>query len=564
MFDISQRFTAHLEGRGALKVTPADHVASGGEGHVYRPQAGQIALKIWDDPSRAINGRMVEKIKLLAQLSYPSVVAPQTLARDAGGNIIGYAMPWVSGWDLPLAFTNDWRTAHTFGDAEALAFAEDMRRTTKAVHGQNIVMGDANELNILGVNNEPRYIDVDPWLPPGFAGDKIMPTIQDWHAPVFTREADWFAWAVVTFQLLVGTHPYRGTHPDFKRSDLEARMKANASVFDPRVRLNAAVRPIAGIPGDLRDWYEAAFQRGERSIPPEVRMAVARVQVAVAAVSTGRLQVTEAFLLSSDFVRMVAPDVILLADGNLLALPDGRRLGQGDPAAVYLRQANGGMVAMLAENGGLAFGVVPVAGHAVFESANIACRSVWTVSNRLFAVVHDGLQELEFRDFGKRHALLPGSKWALNPNATVFGDGAAVYDALGAKHLVVPQAGRAVVIARVREIDGMKPVSMIGRDRVVVMSLIDAAGAYHRATFLLNASLSGYQVTLSPADDGSLSDVILDSRLILWIDAQGSLGLSAGGSFPLGAVSTGKLLAGPSGVFCAAGNTMFRLSLGVT
>lgn len=563
MFDISQKFSVQLEGRGTLKVTPADHVDSGGEGHVYRPQGGKIALKIWDDPSRAISGRMVEKIKLLAQLTDPKVVAPQTLARDGRGNIVGYAMPWVSGWDLPLAFTNDWRAAHAFGDAEALAFAEQMRLTTKMVHDHQVIMGDANELNILGVSNEPRYIDVDPWLPPGFLGDKIMPTIRDWHAPLFTREADWFAWAIVTFQLLVGTHPYRGTHPDFRRSDLEARMKANASVFDDKVRLNAAVRPLAAIPGALRDWYEAAFQGGERSVPPEVRVAAARVRrAAVVTLASGRLKITEAFTLSAAFVRTVATDVILLADGTLSALPDGRRVGHGELDAVFIRQSNDATVAALVENGIVSFGVASLTGPSVFESANIACRSLWAAGNRLFAVVHDGIQELSFRDFGARRMLLAGNKWMLNSNATIFGDGAAVYDALGAKHLVVPQVGRAVAIVRTREIDGKKPVSIIGCGRTVIMSMIDQTGAYHRATFLLTEDLSGYSVTVAPSDDGSLSDVILDNGLILWIDAKGDLGMSAGGSFSLGGIAGGKLVAGPSGVFCADGDKMYRLSLG--
>lgn len=560
MFDITRKFTVHLEGRGDLNLTPADHVASGGEGHVYR--RGQIALKIWDDPARAVSGRMVEKLGLLAALKDASVIAPQALARDKQGAIIGYTMPWVTGWDLPLAFTNDWRAAHGFGDPEALAFAERMRGVTRYVHDHDVIMGDANELNILGVNNAPRYIDVDPWLPPGFSGDKVMPTIQDWHAPLFSPEADWFAWAVVTFQLLVGTHPYRGTHPDFKRSDMEGRMKANASVFDQRTRLNAAVRPLAGIPADLRDWYEAVFQRAERSMPPEVRMAVPRAQAGVVKVLTsGKLKVTEAFRLTSPFARSVAADIIMLADGTLLALPDGRLLGRGDPTSSYLRSGNGA-VSVMEDNGGLVFGAVPLLGGVTLLPAGVACRSVWTVANRLFAVVHDGIQEMDLRQFGGRFALLAGVKWALNPNATVFGDGAAVFDALGAKHLVVPQPGRAVVILRAREIDGMKPVSILGRGHVVVMALIDQSGAYHRATFELRPDMRGYQVRMAPADDGSISDVILDNGLIVWIDAQGSLGVSAGGSHPLGGVAQGRLIAGPSGVFCAAGDRVFRLSLG--
>lgn len=562
MFDVSRKFTVHLEGRGDIKVTPADHVASGGEGHVYRPGNASIALKIWDAPHRATSGRMVEKIRLLAALSHPCVVAPQSLARDHAGNIIGYVMPWVTGWDLPLAFTNDWRSAHSFGDAEALALIEKMREVTIFVHSHNVVMGDANELNILGVSGEPRYIDVDPWLPPGYLGDKIMPTIQDWHASSFTKEADWFAWAVVSFQLLTGTHPYRGAHPDFKRSDLEGRMKANASVFDPKARLNAAVRPLTNIPGVLRDWYQSVFQSGNRALPPEVRM-VSRPPTAKAApviMGTGKLKVTHAFDVQAAFVRNVAPDVILLADETLISLSDGRLFGRGMNPTEFTRRANN-LIGAVVQNGSVYFGAVQPGSHMTLSPANITAEKVWSAANRLFAIVRDGILELVPRDLGSRHALLPGRKWSLNPNATVFGDGAAVFDALGAKYLVVPVEGFPVAMVRVRELDNMKPLAILAQGHTVILSLIDRSGGYHRATIVISNALSSYQIKIGQADDGSLSDVILPTGLILWITSEGNLGLPSGETFPLGPAAGGKLIAGPSGVFSVVGSKMFRLSL---
>lgn len=552
-FDITKKFTVQIEGRGDIHVSPADHVASGGEGHVYRPSAGSLAVKVWDEPTRATTGRMTEKIKMLSALKHPAIVAPEALCRNARGSIIGYIMPWVTGWDLPLAFTNDWRSAHGFGDAEALAFVDQMRDVTAFVHGHDIVMGDANELNILGDKGAPRYIDVDPWLPPGYRGDKIMPTIQDHHAAPFSREADWFAWAVVTFQLLTGTHPYRGTHPDFKRSDLEGRMKANASVFDPKTRLNAAVRPWSFVPSALVDWYEAAFQRGERGVPPAVGATRVPVRVkATAPMMTGALKITKAFTLSAPFARVVGPDLIMLADGALLSLPDGRRVGTGDRRAVY-----GGGVEAIVVHDRIYFRI----GVASPQDSNIAASRVWSAAGRLFGVTNDGIRELLLKDLGQHAALLPGRKWSLNPNATTFGDGAALFDALGAKYLVVPQPGLSVAMVRVRELDGLKPVSIIGRGRTIVMSLIDRSGTYSRATIVLDEALSGYQITSAPADDGALTDAILNNGLILWITASGDLGLSTGTTFSLGGITGGKLIAGPSGVFYVAVADVFRLSM---
>lgn len=562
MFDISKKFTACIEGRRNTNLAPSDHVASGGEGHIYRPGNGSIALKIWDDPARATSGRMTDKIKLLSALKSPEIVAPDAFVRDKAGNIIGYVMPWVTGWDLPLAFTNDWRGSHGFDDTAALAFVERMREVTLFVHSHDIIMGDANELNILGVNNEPRYIDVDPWLPPGYRGDKIMPTIQDWNAKSFTKEADWFAWGIITFQLLTGIHPYRGSHPDFKRSDFEGRMKANASVFDSKVKLNAAVRPLANIPSRLRDWYAAAFQKSERSVPPEVRAVSAPVRsVAAVAIVSGALKITEAFKVTTAFGRIVAPDVMMLTDGTLVSLPDGRPIGKSGMTA-FVRA--GSIIGVCVVDGIVSFSVVQPGTMARPTSSGIAADSVWSAANRLFAVVRDGIMELNPRDLGPKHTLLTGRKWSLNPNATFFGDGAALLDALGAKYLVVPQAGQAVAIVRTRELDGMKPVAIMARGKIVIASLIDRAGSYHRANITLSDDLLSCRCDLTPTDNGSLSDIILDNGIVLWIDANGDLGALIGGApstYPLGSLAGGRLIAGPSGVFCAVRVTVFRLSL---
>ena len=576
MADISKPFTVHIQGRGALKFGPADHVASGGEGSIFR-KAG-IALKVWDDPDRAAKDRMPEKLGLLSSLlRHPCIVAPESLATDRVGRAIGFVMPWVQdAWALPQAFTNDWRAANGFGDAEALAFAARMREVALFAGRAGIVMGDANELNVLGVGigmtSEPRYIDVDPWVLPGFPGGKILPTVRDWHSPPFSREADWFAWAVTTFQLLVGVHPYRGTHPGFKRADLEGRMLANASVFDPAVRLSPAARGRDLIPGQLRDWYRAVFHEGFRGEPPEVSPAAhrsaARPAQATTLPATGDLVVREAWRLPAGLLRQVAPDVVLLEGGLLASMPDGRLYGTAHPGAAFARLADGGIAAASAASGMLRFGVLRAApgASAVMDSAGLAAMTAWSAENRLFAVLPDGLLELQPRVVAGRTVALPGRKWSLNANATVFGDSIALLDALGAKFLVAPFGESSVAVLRVRGLDGLRPVAMIRRGRTAVLSLIDAGGSYHRAVVCFGAGFADCLITLEDTDDGSLGDAVTDSGIVVRFAADGRLELfsPASGARRLaesGAAAGGRLLAGPSGVFCVAGDRMLKLSL---
>lgn len=574
MPDPNSTFEVRIEGRGALRVGPADYVATGGEGSVWRK--GPTALKIWEDPARAIAGRMVEKVRLLSTLKHPAIVAPEAIASDARGRAVGYVMPWVEdGWAMPLAFTNDWRAANGFGDAEALSFAARMREVVTFVHGKGAIMGDANELNVLGVGRgakaEPRYIDVDPWVLPGFPGDKILPTVRDWHAGPFTREADWFAWGVTTFQMITGIHPYRGTHPGFARNDIEGRMKANASVFDQGVRMPPSVRDPARIPPPLLEWYRAAFRDGFRGVPPDPGAAALPMPSAARRAGPPRdakLAILVAFRLPAPLLREVAPDLLMLEGGALIGLPDGRSWGMGDPDASYARLADGSLLAAKLTGGRVAFSILqPGPGAAVaMADSGLGARAVWAAEGRLFAVVTGGLLELQARDLGARRVVLPGKKWSLNPDTTFWGNGLALHDALGAKFLVAPFGPSGVAMLRARELDGLTPVAAVRRGNVGVMSLIGRDGAYRRATLLFDATYGGCRITLADADDGSLDEAVTPTGVVVRFDHDGKLDLEvpASGARRVaapGEAGTGRLVAGPSGVFAALPDRVLKLSM---
>ena len=579
MFDIHRNFKVEVQGRGAIQLGPQDYVTSGGEGHIYRKSGGRkgpsSAIKIWDDPSRAADARMPERIGVLSAIRDPRIVAPQALACDAGGTPLGYVMPWVEGkWELAQAFTNDWRTATGFTDAHALAFAERMCDVMQAVHAQGIVMGDASELNVLGTGAgaaaEPRYIDVDAWIPPGFQGDSTLPTILDHHSPRFSSQADWFAWAVTTFQLLTGVHPYRATHPAYGRQDFEARMKANASVFDPGVRLSAAVRSFDRIPPALLAYYRKTFQDGHRAPPPPfsgTQPAAVRAPQASAA-KGGGVQVTKLYQAAGAVLSQAARDVLLLEGGSLVSMADGRGFGRADPGATFVRGPANSLAAATVEGGMVRFGILqggPLS-TAVMADTGIAASRCWAADNRLFAVVHDGILELERHDLARGPVALPGRKWTLGPNSTTFGEGVALYDALGARFLVVPFGGTGVALLRCRELDGLRPVAMLRRGRTASMALMDARGNYLRATLSFDEGCSRYAATVAPADDGSLNEAITDSGIVVRFAPGDELELAVPATgnvrrVALGGQPAGRLLAGPSGVFMVLDGTVCKLSV---
>jgi hypothetical protein len=448
------------------------------------------------------------------------------------------------------------------------------------VHDRGYRMGDPNELNVLGLKERPVYIDVDSWLPPGFAAttDKVLPTIRDCHHRAFTVEADRFGFAVVSFSLLTGIHPYRGVHPDFKRTgdadrDLQVRMKANASVFDPGVKLPAAVRPFTCIPPELLGWYRVVFKDGKRDAPPPLTGAVVpRLPITTKMVSSpaGNLTITKVFTLPSEFVRDVARDIIQCKTGEMysLAPPVGRLLGNFQPGVAVVNRFSDGI--FLAETVGnrLLGGAAQFVQFANMKECGIAAERVWTAANRIFSIVPSGLDELRVVTLNQHAALLFDRKWGLNSNATVFGDGAAVYSALGASFLVIPQENGAVTMCRVSEFDGLRPLTIFARGRTTLLVMITKSGLYKRVLLQLDDTLSHYTLTVTDADDGTLNAAITPTGIVLRITSTNQLevtvplrSLAPAQTIDLAHGNEGRLVAGAGGVFWINGTTVYKLSM---
>lgn len=256
----------HHPGLGPITLRAADFLARGGQGAVY--VRGDTAYKVFDDPAACPSAT---KLAELAAVTDPCVVRPDQLLLDAGGAPVGYAMRYVPhAWPLCRLFTRTFRQQHRVHLATRVRLVARLARAVSALHAAGVVAVDLNELNVLVAPtfDGPYLIDTDSFQTPSCPATAVADHIVDRHAPpgVFTPETDWFAFAVITFQALVGVHPFRGKHPTL--SGLDARMRANASVFDPAVRRPGSAEPLGDIPPRLRAWYEAVFELGERTPPP--------------------------------------------------------------------------------------------------------------------------------------------------------------------------------------------------------------------------------------------------------------------------------------------------------
>src|SRR5947199_212129 len=129
--------------------------------------------------------------------------------------------------------------------------------------GQADFVGQGGEASVYARGDLAFKVYTDPrkMLPP--AKIQELSVLTD---PRFSPETDWFSFAIISFQMFIGIHPYRGLHPSLP--DLDARMSANVSVLNPRVSIPKLCYPFSVIPQAYRDWYRAIFEDGKRVPPP--------------------------------------------------------------------------------------------------------------------------------------------------------------------------------------------------------------------------------------------------------------------------------------------------------
>jgi len=521
-----------LEGRGPLVIRPAvDHVATGGEGSVYR--SGDTVVKIYTDAEKMRRDDMAGKIKLLSALHHPFVVAPLGAVIGPRGEPIGYYMPFAAGEPLPRVFTNDFRMREGFSDQHAAILAEGMREVVRFAHENKAILVDANELSWIArlqgkKNPEPRIIDVDSWAIGRWPATVIMPSIRDWQSKTFDEKSDWFAWGIVTFQVFAGIHPYKGTLASFDRKDLVGRMKAGASVFAPGIRLNQAVRDFSLIPAPLLDWYEATFQQGERTIPPSPlatgapTATLARV-ARVVTTASGRLMYDKLFASPSDpAIRVFPCGAVLTASGRLIDLSSKREIGKPLSREGEAVRKEGGWLKSDWKNGSAEFSFVA---HDFSEEPLTLTANVYRVirfENRLFALTDTGLSELILKVFAKP-VLSIGNTWGVMQNSTRWYDGVGIQDAMGATYLVAPFGEDACTHVRVRELDGMKPVAAKAGQRFIAVSALDAAGTYQKFEFSMANDYRTYRPWQGTVDSPDLNVAILPKGVCATIVEDGEL-----------------------------------------
>jgi hypothetical protein len=382
------------------------------------------------------------RLAALRRLNVPGAVLPIEPLTDDQGHTVGHTMRFVQdATPLSRLLSRRYCDENGFDASARLAIVRQLADLVHSAHRANALVVDLHEGNILlDASRAPILIDCSSWQLPGFPATALQDTVRDRHATGFDQGSDWFAFAVTALQLLLGIHPYRGTHPHIK--GLDDRMFARVSVLHPDVRVPPVCPPVDGIPTRWRRWFEAVLHGDVRCAPPSggVDAVPWTPQLDL---RTTRLHATVVQQCPHAIADAVEAHGVLFLRG-----PHGVFVDHWQPMPVDAIAIS-------------SYGS-PIAAHIVAGRLHLLnAHTQQPIATSMHAdqvarlgsgfVVRSGAR-LVYLDVHAGHAL-PKLLAAVLPNATTLHDGVAVQNLLGACHLLLLGAGRCDT-RRVPELDG--------------------------------------------------------------------------------------------------------------
>jgi len=415
-----------------ITLTSKDYVTKGGEGSIYKK--GDVAFKIYEDLKKMIP---VAKIGELSQLDHESIVRPQGIIFNDKKHELGFTMTWLGGdkYAMCKMFTNTFRKNNNIENDQIIQLVENIKQVTQFIHDKKFLIVDNNELNYMVADDfvTPYLIDVNAWKTPSYPPTAIMPSIRDWRATDFTVLSDWFSFAIVTFQLFVGIHPFKGKHPGYKKNDFVNRIKDCVSVMNSSVALPPTVRDFNLIPSAYKDWYFQMFENGERRPPPQTPGMAGVAQVIVQLIqSTDNFDIKELHEYLGD---------ILFHNGtlNLTKTQERVYIGRTDyklpqnVEVLFTPLENQPILVKIEDNR-----VKLKSLGGVDPTIDLECTDMMITNNILFLKNKERLMEMTFKHMGdKIHAIIK-TTWTIEPNSSQLFSNVVVQSVLGKAYLAIP------------------------------------------------------------------------------------------------------------------------------
>ena len=490
-------------------------VAQGGEGTIYAN--GDTAYKIYTNPKKIIQPAKTQE---LSTLTLNNIIKPLDII-TLNKQPVGYTMKFLKNtYPLCQLFTKAFRTRNTISPDDILKLIIKLADIVKHVHEKGILIVDLNEMNFLVSNDfkTPYAIDVDSYQTISFPATAIMESIRDRHCGnKFSEGSDWFSFAIVTFQLFAGIHPYRGKHPTIK--DLDERMKQNISVLNPNVSIPKACQDFSIIPDKFITWYKLVLEKGERLQPPTDATA------GTTAIIT-KISGSDNFTITTikkydgdqilDFASINGTNFTLGTTGKNGWLHDNRKTNTTwNKLCLAIVPKTKDIIQAWTENGSLKLHNIT---RGMDIKTNLQADEIMTHDNVLYTKTTSLLVEIEYPII--KGLIMPVTKFiaGIMPNASKMFDGGVLQNMLGSVYaFLVPRQGLCYQV-RIQELDGYRIIDA-KLDRNVLVTIGFKNGKYDRLIHRFDDDFTTYDVkTAYDVDFHGINFVALDTGVCVIIN----------------------------------------------
>ena len=271
--------------------------AKGGEAEIFF--IGDHAVKLYKQPdhpdfgmdpdgSKAASHRLAtHQTKLPA---FPAglpqnVIRPEELVYDRK-QIIGYVMRRVKNAEpIFMLGQPSFRNETGIENGQAAKTLASLRNTVAYLHGQAVVIGDFNDLNVMVdlKSFSPYIIDADSfqygkWACVTFTPKFLDPLLSNGKEMTLAKPhgdgSDWYAFSVMLMQTLLFVGPYGGVYrPKDKKKQvsIDKRPILRVTVFDPEVVYPKHALHWSVLPDELLELLDRTFTKDlRREFPPSL------------------------------------------------------------------------------------------------------------------------------------------------------------------------------------------------------------------------------------------------------------------------------------------------------
>lgn len=509
-----------VQNSGKVRLDQSAFVGAGGEGSVYAK--GQTAYKIYTNPSKMIPAG---KISELSTITNRNVIKPEDIILSTKNKPIGYTMRFVNDTHvLCQLFTRTFREQNGVNNDIITKLVRNFYDLIKHIHSKNILVVDLNELNFLISRDylEIYAIDCDSYQTKSYPATAIMENIRDRHCNYkFSQETDWFAFGILTCNMFVGIHPFKGRHSKYKNFD--DRMMNNISIFNKDVSIPKICYPFENIPEAYRQWYKAIFDEGKRVAPPSDFTIVAEIQKVVKhIVGAQNFDIIEDSEYDGAINEICINGKIKLVRTTTKFYHNNNHISVSPSVRFALTpHQNIPVLAKIELNKLKLFNANT---EKEITNININCSILMTYNQRLYVKNQDKILEIEFIESGQN--ILTSYKVVANilEQATTLFDGVAVQNLLGTHYAsVFPEPGIHRQV-RLKELDSYKIVQakfdsgvlMIIGARTIVKNL-----QYDKLVFKFSADFNNYShIIIENVELIGLNFVVLDNGICVQINEQ--------------------------------------------